>query len=56
MPDSQQQFPIKLTRATGLEAAVIADHAMLKELQIADIKVGRQHRRDIGDQRGRETT
>jgi hypothetical protein len=28
---------------------------MLKELQIADIKVGGRHRRDMGDQRGRET-
>jgi hypothetical protein len=46
----------EMPRATGLEAdGVSADHAMLKELQIADIKVGRQHRRDMGDQRGRET-
>jgi hypothetical protein len=34
-----------------LEAdVVIADHAMLMEIKIADIKVGQRHRRDLGDQ------
>jgi hypothetical protein len=33
-----------------LEADVVsADHAMLKEIKIADIKVGHRHRRDMGD-------
>jgi ParB-like chromosome segregation protein Spo0J len=33
-----------------LEADVVsADHAMLREIKIADIKVGRRHRRDMGD-------
>jgi hypothetical protein len=34
---------------------VSADHAMLKEIKIVSIKVGQRHRRDMGDQRGRET-
>lgn len=28
---------------------MVADHAMLKELKIADIKVGNRHRKDLGD-------
>ena len=28
---------------------MIADHSMLKEIRITDIKVGPRHRRDMGD-------
>ena len=28
---------------------MIADHSMLKEIKIADIRVGSRHRRDMGD-------
>ena len=28
---------------------MIANHAMLKEIKIADIRVGSRHRRDMGD-------
>ena len=29
-----------------------ADHAMLKEIKVAPIKVGQRHRRDMGDLAG----
>jgi hypothetical protein len=32
-----------------LEAAVIVDHTMLREIKIADIRVGQRHRREMGD-------
>jgi ParB-like chromosome segregation protein Spo0J len=35
-----------------MEAAVIADHSIIREIKIASIKVGQRHRREMGDMAG----